>query len=577
VRPLASRRAAPLLRVRLKHPREWARPPVHRPLKPPPHPLPRTEPRRKSGRSAARLALARGASVVGVDVNPECAPLEGDPDAELPPGVVASSSPSLRTFGRILRTELGPHRDATFAEADVIVLSPGVPLTQPQVAAALAEGRAEILSELAFASASVPPSVPTVAVTGTNGKSTVCTFVGQLMRACGARPFVGGNLGDPLSDCALAFELAGTAAAETDRYDACVVECSSYQLEHPGSLRFDAACVLNLTPDHMERHGSVEAYAAAKARAFAWVRGEGTLAALPLGGAPTKPASPAAAAAAARTDWNVVGAEMLTRARERVIAEASNSSSNASNASKIGGDLARLGALPGVIVDLDAKTATIRLPRDDPDAVSVVDLAPLTAVGAHNAENAGAALLLAHAADPARFTASALAAGVSSLSPPPHRMTLVAVTDGDVRWVDDSKATNVEAAAAGLSGYDRRAVVLLGGVAKEGVGPGGVGLGFAGLAPALRRHLAVVAFGASRETIAEELAAEGLEPIAVVPTMAEAMEVARGIAPPGGAVVLSPACASFDEFRNFAHRGDVFAELAGGAATRGDERETPRR
>ena len=156
-------------------------------------------------------------------------------------------------------------------------------------------------------------------------------------------------------------------------------------------------------------------------------------------------------------------------------------------------------------------------------------------------------------------------------------MTLVAVTDGDVRWVDDSKATNVEATAAGLSGYDRRAVVLLGGVAKEGVGPGGVGLGFAGLVPALRRHLAAVAFGASRETIAEELAAEGLEPIAVVPTMAEAMEVARGIAPPGGAVVLSPACASFDEFRNFAHRGDVFAELAGGAATRRDERETARR
>ena len=551
--------------------------PIRRPRKPlkPPRPLPRTKPRRKSGRSAARLALARGADVVGVDVNPECAPLEGDPDAELPPGVV-DSSPAIRTFGRVLRTELGPHRDATFAEADIIVLSPGVPLTQPQVAAALAEGRAEIFSELAFASASVPASVPTVVVTGTNGKSTVCTFVGQLMRACGARPFVGGNLGDPLSDCALAFELAGTAAG-TDRHDACVVECSSYQLEHPGSLRFDAACVLNLTPDHVERHGSVEAYAAAKARAFAWVRGEGSLAALPLGGAATGPGpGPGGAdgqAANARTDWNVVGAEMLTRARERVIADASRGS----NASKIGGDLVRLGALPGVVVDHDAKRATMRLPRDDPDVVSVVDLAPLTAVGAHNAENAGAALLLAHAAAPERFTVEALAAGVALLAPPPHRMTLVAVTDGDVRWVDDSKATNVEATAAGLSGYDRRAVVLLGGVAKEGVGPGGVGLGFAGLVPALRRHLAAVAFGASRETIAEELAAEGLEPIAVVPTMAEAMEVARGIAPPGGAVVLSPACASFDEFRNFAHRGDVFAELAGGAATRRDERETARR
>ena len=123
---------------------------------------------------------------------------------------------------------------------------------------------------------------------------------GQLMRACGARPFVGGNLGDPLSDCALAFELAGTAAG-TDRHDACVVECSSYQLEHPGSLRFDAACVLNLTPDHVERHGSVEAYAAAKARAFAWVRGEGSLAALPLGGAATGPVDPAAPTGEPRT------------------------------------------------------------------------------------------------------------------------------------------------------------------------------------------------------------------------------------------------------------------------------------
>jgi UDP-N-acetylmuramoylalanine-D-glutamate ligase len=113
--------------------------------------------------------------------------------------------------GRVLRTELGPHKESTFASADVIVLSPGVPLKQPQVAAALAGAfgpNVAVISELAFAAQCLPESLPIAAVTGTNGKSTVSTFTGQLLAACGARVFVGGNLGIPLSECALEFVMA---------------------------------------------------------------------------------------------------------------------------------------------------------------------------------------------------------------------------------------------------------------------------------------------------------------------------------------------------------------------------------
>ena len=666
-----------------------------------------------------RLALARGANVIGVDRNVDCKPLEGDPEAELPPeylrgggggGGGEGEDDDVRFVGRILRTELGPHEDATFAAADVIVLSPGVPLTQPQVAAALlqsstksdggrggegeSEGEAKaeagsgviVISELAFASQCLPSTLPVAAVTGTNGKSTVCTFVGQLLGSRGARAFVGGNLGTPLSDCAFEFVAAsrkreGSSFDSSEQkgmrgqreeelplrdddveeyddmaawwpYDAAVVECSSYQLEHPGALRFDAACVINLTPDHMERHGSMEAYATAKARIFAALRGidggKCQLALLPAGGEEDvggrgraegggrggegeeagdgggrRKDEPAAGLEAAGVDWNDIGAAMLERARSTVIEEANVGGGVGGGGggldvatAHVGGVLAHIGSLPGVVVDSTTRTATVQLPwrrpaeSDAPDAASagggdgsssssssssssppaaaaaddgnddetiVVDLSPLTAVGAHNANNAGVALLLAHSMDPVRFSLPRLAPGLAMLTPPPHRMQLVAHTSCDeeegeedekgggiIQWVDDSKATNVEAAAAGLRGYERRAVVLLGGMAKEGVGPGGKGLGFAALVPALRRHQAVITFGGSGPAIAEELRAAGLNPAAEVGSMFDAVATARELVRPGGAVVLSPACASFDEFDNFVHRGLVFADLANG-------------
>jgi UDP-N-acetylmuramoylalanine-D-glutamate ligase len=616
-----------------------------------------------------RLALARGADVVGVDRNLDCKPLEGDPAIELPSeyhrrgdGGDADANNSAGwartagedTAGRILRTELGPHRDAAFAAADVIVLSPGVPLTQPQVAAALLWSQSQdavhrngsgggggciVVSELAFASQCLPATLPVAAVTGTNGKSTVCTFVGQLLASCGAEVFVGGNLGTPLSDCALDFVAAarrgrrlGQEGRTTWPYDAVVVECSSYQLvwgfalstpitnatrpcvphlpfvlspaqvltrggagnkielnagsegsylqEHPGALRFDVACVINLTPDHMERHGSMEAYATAKARIFAALKEPGNTAVLPAiagdgdgdgdgaGADPVEPPSTAstsalstddggndrggassgdggenskeaaslekarlASGAARVVDWESVGATILEQGRAAVIQATTTvcgGGPGGVDVGAVGGRLVRIGSLPGVVVDLSAMTATVQLPGgnagasepagDHPVAAStsvepsVVDLSPLTAVGTHNAKNAGVALLLAHALDPIRYPVARLAVGLALLTPPPHRMQLVATTLGEVQWMDDSKATNVEAAAAGLRGYGRRAVVLLGGMAKEGVGPGGKGLGFAALVPALQHHQAVVTFGGSGAAIAAELRAAGFEP-----------------------------------------------------------------
>ena len=162
------------------------------------------------------MALELGANVVGADANPKARRLEKDADAK--------ASASAARAGKLVRTDLGPHEThaGSFVEADVIILSPGVPLTQPQVAAALARGEQEVLSELAFAFRTLAATetdyfarekgaAPTkkLAVTGTNGKSTTCAFAGQLIRACGKRAFVGGNLGVPLSLCALEFLRAG--------------------------------------------------------------------------------------------------------------------------------------------------------------------------------------------------------------------------------------------------------------------------------------------------------------------------------------------------------------------------------
>ncbi len=417
----------------------------------------------QSGRAAARLALLQGASVVAVDRSEAC------PDV---PGA---------------RMELGAHRLTTFLEADTIVVSPGVPAALPELVAARAAG-VDVVGELGFAWRT--RRCPCIAVTGTNGKSTVTHFVGQLLtRALGPGVFVGGNLGTPLSS--------------TDQPPvAAVVEVSSYQLELPGTFDPQVGVILNLTEDHLARHGTLEAYGRTKARLFERMG--------PLG-------------------WGLLPASdpQLAALAEGVGA----------------GRRLWMGRLPGWVREGRA----VRVQLDGPELrLSLEGFEP---PGEHNLDHAATAVTLALAFG---IAPEVLQAGIRSLTSLPHRMQVVHDAGG-VRWIDDSKATNVESTRVGVGGLDRPAVVLLGGQAK--------GESLAPLAPLLGRHRAVLCFGGSGAAMAVELEALGVA-VERVGSLEDAIVRARALAQPGDAVLLSPAAASFDAFRNFEHRGQTFARLA---------------
>lgn len=414
-----------------------------------------------SGQAAMRLALSQGAEVVGLDSRTE--------------GVSAPSG---------ARLELGPHRVETLRAADLIVVSPGVPAALPALAEARAAG-VRAISELAFGWAHL--GLPTIAITGTNGKSTVTWFTGQILRASGFRPFVGGNLGDPVSN----------AAMRPGDYDSLVAEVSSYQMELPGDFRADHGVILNLTPDHLGRHGTMENYAAHKARVFAHT---------PVTGFALIPANcPLLAEATA------------ARGAARAF---------------FGGDPGVQRAGTELIVAWGGRRQRL-------------SLAGFSIPGAHNRDNAGvaAALALALGAAP-----DAVQAALPNLHALPHRMEVVCEKDG-VIWINDSKATNVAAVEVGLAGLDRPSVVMLGGQGK--------GEPFAPLRAALGAARAVICFGGDGPKIADELVGLGLRPLRAE-GMLDAARLAATLAQPGDAVLLSPGCASFDEFRNFEHRGDVF-------------------
>ena len=396
------------------------------------------------------MALELGADVVGADANVKAGRLEKN--AEIKKAASAANA------GVVVRTDLGAHEnfESSFAEADIIVLSPGVPLTTPQVAAALKRGEQEVFSELAFAARILyateadffvkeKGATPTkkLAVTGTNGKSTTCLFAAQLINACGKRAFVGGNLGTPLSLCALEFLRAAAANENAPPYDALVIEISSYQLEHPGwrSLRFDAACVTTLSPDHLERHGDMATYAAVKARVFAALRGFKKLAVVPV-------------AEDVLFETEDGEDDVVFLARRDAIVDAMTTDSPESRTETfehVGGDVARVGDLPGVVVDHASRRATIRLPFAKPETI---DLSTLRTAGKHNFTNAGVAALLVRGLDADAFPLQTLEAGIAALEAPPHRMQRVDLPakSDDIEWIDDSKATNVESALAGLAG-----------------------------------------------------------------------------------------------------------------------------
>jgi UDP-N-acetylmuramoylalanine--D-glutamate ligase len=401
----------------------------------------------RSGRAAASLALRLGAEVVLTDLRADAEPLEG------------------------ARCVFGHHEDADLIEADLLVVSPGVPASAPPVRRALEAG-VEVVGELGFAARFVDPVIPLLAVTGTNGKSSVTHFTAQLLEAAGRRVFAGGNLGTPLSE------------AFGQRLDAMVVEASSYQMELPGTFAPSAAVVLNLSPDHLARHGTMEVYARHKCRVFDRLD-EGGFAILP------------------------VGDELLERcARGR------------------GGRRLWLGAQPGVTVAGDM----LVLGEDR------LDLRALRLLGEHNRWNAGAACLLALSAGLAVEEID-----LSVLTALPHRLQPVPSDDG-LRWVNDSKATNVDAGCVGISSVPEGSIVLLGGQPKEGSDYSRL---------PVQGHT-VLAFGAAGPEIHAALGGE------LFGSLREAVDRASELARPGQTVLLACACSSFDEFDNFEQRGELF-------------------
>jgi UDP-N-acetylmuramoylalanine--D-glutamate ligase len=427
----------------------------------------------RSGVAAARLCVARGAQVTVTDQ--KSAEALGAVLAQLPAAV---------------KQELGGHRAETFLGADIIVLSPGVP-PLPEVEAARNQN-VTITGELELASWFV--DAPIVAITGTNGKSTTTTLCGAILAANGRPTFVGGNLGIPLA------EAVGTPAAEPG--GACVLEVSSFQLETAESFRPQVAVLLNISPDHLDRHGTLEAYAAAKARIFA---------------------------AQTPADFAVINLDdpLVEAATKGIRSQCVLISTR------------RALAVGGWIED-DA--LCVRLMGGP---VEYYPAHLLGLVGRHNLENALAALVAGRLAGALPAEARHALLAFRAL---PHRMEMVGELDG-VFFYDDSKGTNVGAVVAALDRFPRPVVLIAGGRDKGGsyeplaqvmrqVGRGAVVIGEAG--PKLREALAPVV------------------PVEMVGSMEEAVTQAATMARSGDAVLLSPACSSFDMFRNYEHRAEVF-------------------
>lgn len=422
----------------------------------------------KTGLAAARTLARLGAEAAVTDSRPQ------------PPGL-----PALRQTLPGIRWRVGGFAEDWFAQAARLVVSPGVSLQTPLIAAAAARGapvwgEIELFARLAKA--------PVAAITGSNGKSTVTTLVGMMAERAGVDAAVGGNLGTP------ALELL-----EQGKPELYVLELSSFQLESVYSLNARAATVLNISPDHLDRHGDLAAYAAAKQRIF---RGDG---------------------------WMVINADDPVVEAMR---EPGRRTLRFTTATPGGGEFG-----------LRRRGEDVWLAYGDQDWLAAREL---RIGGVHNLANALAALALGQALGLAR---AAMLAALREFSGLPHRTQLVLESHG-VRWYNDSKGTNVGATVAAVQGLPGRLILIAGG---DGKGQDFTPLG-AALASKVR---ALVLLGRDAPAIAA--AARGRTPAHRARDMAQAVALAAELARPGDSVLLSPACASFDMFSNYEERGAVFA------------------
>jgi UDP-N-acetylmuramoylalanine--D-glutamate ligase len=395
---------------------------------------------------------------------------------------------------------LGEAAERLPAGTELVVTSPGWRPDSPVLVAAAGAG-IEVWGEVELAWRLRDPALPWLGVTGTNGKTTTVGMLAAILTASGVRTVAAGNVGLPLVD---------VVTAEPP-YDVIVVEVSSFQLHWTSTVEFAAAAVLNVAPDHIDWHGSLAAYAADKARAW---RGQGIVV------VNDDDAATRALAAASTTGRTRLGFTLGVPAP------------------------AQLGVRDGWLVD------------SDPEHTPLAPVAEVLPAAPHNIANALAAAALARAYG---APAEAVRDGLRGFHPGGHRIALVA-TAGGVNYVDDSKATNPHAAAASLRAFDR-VVWVAGGLAK--------GATFDELVEQTAGRLrGVVLMGADRALIAQALArhAPDVPVVDVTGTDTGAMDdvvrAAAALARPGDTVLLAPACASMDMFRDYAARGDAFAAAA---------------
>ncbi|MBI1788375.1 MAG: UDP-N-acetylmuramoyl-L-alanine--D-glutamate ligase [Acidobacteria bacterium] len=426
----------------------------------------------RSGLASVELLLRQGAKVRAADARPL---------AELPKAAALVAA---------LGVEFAQQSDSVFAEAELIVLSPGVPADLEPLEQARRRG-VEVIGEVELAAPFLAGR--TIGITGSNGKTTTTALAGHILRECGIPAQVGGNIGTPLSGM--------VSASRPEQWN--VLELSSFQLETISAFRAEVAVCLNVTPDHLDRHHTFAGYAAAKGRLFENQRSE---------------------------DYAVLNADDATCV----------------------GYSACLRGRPLWFSSTRAITPGLWLEEGriffDGDVVMKASEVPIR--GLHNVENTMAAVAAARLAGAGLRE---IAAAVRTFPAVEHRLEFVRRVRG-VDYYNDSKATNVDATLKALAAFEGRLWVILGGKDK--------GSDYSALREPLKeKACAALLIGAAAPLIGAQVA--GWTPLVESGTLEEAVAESYRRASPGDTVLLAPACASFDQFQNYEHRGRVFKELVG--------------
>jgi UDP-N-acetylmuramoylalanine--D-glutamate ligase len=431
----------------------------------------------RTGVALCRFLAARGARVTVTD--------------QAPPEALEEARREIAGLGVTEALGTALNQPPAWQDSDLIVLSPGVPPELDWLQAARKAG-VPVWGELELAGRFIEK--PLIAVSGTNGKTTTITLVGEFLQASGRKPLVGGNIGTP----------AISLLSRQPRADCLVLEVSSFQLDTAPSFHPQAAALLNLTPDHLDRYPSLAAYAASKAGLFRNQRAG---------------------------DLKVLNADDAA--------------------------LAALDTGPGRVYHFSTRRPLTRgawLANGSLHlklAGAAIERFPLSGIrlsGRHNLENVMASLLLSLDAGASPEACRRVLASFRGL---PHRLEFVAEVER-VEFYDDSKGTNVGAVAVSLGHFSKPVILIAGGRDKDS--------DFRLLSPLIKERVkALVLLGETRKRLAQTW--KDLAPICLVNSMAEAVRRAYDLARPGEVVLLSPACASFDMFKDYAQRGETFQKL----------------